>query len=109
MKLNFLPQSYPGKWSVVLIIAMPVFLYIGMSFVSFYEHVPAGRTIPHDIVTRPGIALPMLAGFASGIAAFSTGIAGIIKKKDVSVFVFLSTAVGFLTLLWCSAQILFSH
>ena len=109
MKFNFLPQSCFGKWSVGLIVAMPVFFYIGMSFVDFYESVPAGKTIPHDIVVRPGVALPMLAGFISGIAAFFVGIISITRKKDHSVLVFLSTAIGFLVLLWCLAEILFPH
>ena len=109
MRLNLLPQSYLGKWSFGLAIAMPIFLFIGMSFVSFYESVPAGKTIPHDIIARPGIALPMLTGFFSGIAAFFTGIIGIMKRKDCSVIIFLSTAVGFLMLLWCLAEIIFPH
>ena len=109
MRLNFIPETFLGKWSVVLIAAMPIFIYIGMSFVNFYEFVPAGKTIPRDIVARPGIALFMLAGFASGIIAFLTGIVGIIKKKDRSVLVFLSTVLGFLMLLWCLAEIIFPH
>ena len=109
MKINFTPKSHLGKLSVVLIVFMPIFFYIGMSFVDFYESIPAGRTIPHDIIVRPGIALPMLAGFISGIAAFFTGVIGIIRKKDRSILVFLSTAMGFFVLLWCLAQFLFSH
>ena len=107
--IKFLPKTTLGKWSVVLIIIMPVFFYIGMSFVDFYEFVPAGKTIPHDVVVRPGVALPMLAGFVCGIAAFFVGIIGIIRKKDYSVFIFLSTAIGFLVILWCLAQFLFSY
>jgi len=72
-----------------------------MSFVNFYEFVPAGKTIPRDIVARPGVSLPMLAAFTYGIAAFFTGVMSIIKKKDCSILVFLSTAIGFLVLLWC--------
>ena len=109
MKINFTPKSLLGKLSVVLIVCMPIFFYIGMSFVSFYESVPAGKTIPHDIVTRPGVALSMLAGFASGIAAFFCGIIGITKKKDYSVLVFISTMMGFFVLLWILAEILFPH
>ena len=107
--IQLVPKTILGKWSIVLIVAIPVFFYIGMSFVSFYESVPAGKTIPHDIVVRPGVALPMLAGFVSGIAAFFVGIIGITRKKDHSVLIFLSTAVGFLVLLWCLAEILFPH
>jgi len=107
--IKFMPKTVLGKWSIVLIVVMPIFFYIGMSFVSFYESISAGKTIPHDIVVRPGIALSMLVGFISGIAAFFTGIIGIIKKKDYSILVFLSTVVGFLVLLWCLVQILFPH
>jgi hypothetical protein len=109
MKINFLPKSVPGKWSLGLIIMVPILFYIGMSSVGFYESVPAGKTIPHDIIARPGIALPMLGGFFSGIAAFLCGIIGIIKKKDHSVLIFISTVMGFLVLLWVLAEILFPH
>jgi len=105
--IKLLPKTILGKWSIVLIIAMPIFFYIGVLFVDFYESVPAGKTIPNDVIVRPGVALSMLTGFVCGIAAFFTGIIGIIRKKDYSIFVFLSTMAGFLILLWCLAQILF--
>lgn len=104
-----MPETFLGKWSVALVVAMPIFFYIGMSFVDFYESVPAGKTIPHDIMVRPGVALPMLTGFVSGITAFFTGIIGIIKKKDYSILIFLSTAIGFLVLCWCLAEVFFPH
>ena len=109
MRLNFIPRAFLGKYSVALIIAMPIFFYIGMSFVEFYEFVPAGKTIPRDVIARPGVALPMLAGFICGIAAFFTGIMSIVKKKDYSIIVFLSSTMGFLVLLWCLAEVLFPH
>ncbi len=109
MIIKLIPKTILGKWSIVLIVAIPVFFYIGMSFVGFYESVPAGKTIARDIVVRPGVALPMLAGFVSGITAFFVGIIGITRKKDYSILIFLSTAVGFLVLLWCLAEILFPH
>jgi len=90
MKVSFIPKTFSGKCSVILIIATPILFYLGVSFVGFYESVSAGKTIPHDIIVRPGVALPMLTGFACGIAAFFTGIIGIIKKKDYSILVFLS-------------------
>ena len=109
IKINFAPKSDLCKWSIGLIVIVPILFYIGMSFVSFYESIPAGKTIPHDIVVRPGVAIPMLAGFVSGIAAFFCGIIGITRKKDYSVLVFMSTAMGFFVLLWCLTQFLFSY
>ena len=106
MKIIFKPKSFLGRLAIVLIVTMPIFFYIGISFVSFYKSIPAGRTIPSDIITRPGVALSMLAGFASGIMAFIVGLVAIIKKKDYSIFVFISTIMGFLMLLWCFAEFL---
>jgi len=107
--IKLMPKTILSKWSIVLIVTMPLFFYIGMSSVGFYEFVPAGKTIPHDIVVRPGVALPMLTGFICGVVAFFAGIISITRKKDFSIFVFLSTAVGFFMLLWCLAEILFPH
>jgi len=107
MKINFVPKSGLGKWSIGLIVMVPILFYIGISFVSYYKYVPAGKTIPLDIVARPGVSLAMLAGFISGIAAFFCGIIGITKRKDYSVLAFISTIVGFLVLLWCLAQFVF--
>jgi len=107
--IKLLPKTLLGKWSIVLIVAMPLFFYVGMSSIGFYESIPAGTTIPNDIVVRPGVALPMLGGFVCGITAFLIGTIVITKKKDYSIFVFLSTIVGFITLLWCLAEITFPH
>ena len=109
MKLNIIPESNPGKWSVILICITPVVFRIGIAFVEFYESVPAGKTPFLDITARPGVAIPMLTGFASGIAAFVCGSIGIIRKRDYSVLAVISSVLGFLILLWVSAQILFPH
>ncbi len=109
MKINIAPKSHLGRLSVVLIVLVPILFFIGMSFVGFYGSVAAGKTIPQDIIARPGIALPMLAGFISGIAAFLCGIVGITRKKDRSVLIFISTVMGFFVLLWTIAEILFPH
>ena len=107
--MKILPKTRLGKYSVLLIIAVPILLFIGMSSVDFYESVPAGKTILQDIIARPGIALPMLAGFICGIASFFTGITSIFKKKERAILVFLSTILGLLVLLWCLTQIVFAH
>jgi hypothetical protein len=109
MKVNLIPESNFGRWSVGLIVMMPILFYIGMLFVDFYNFTPAGKTILKDIVGRPGVALSMLTGFVLGIAAFFCGVVGIIKKKDYSFLLFISTFLGFFVLLWLLAEILFPH
>ncbi|RMG81098.1 MAG: hypothetical protein D6707_05355 [Bacteroidetes bacterium] len=109
MKIIFKPKSNLGKWSVGLIIIMPVLFFIGKSFVGFYKPFSVGKTIPYDIILRPGVALSMLGGLISGIVSFLYGILGIVRKKDYSILVFISTLIGFLVLLFILAEIIFPH
>jgi len=45
-----MPRTKQGRWSVGLIVVMPILFVIGSSLSgSLYESVPAGRTIPADI------------------------------------------------------------
>jgi hypothetical protein len=108
-KIEFLPISIFGKLSLALVVTMPIWFFIGMSMVDFYDLIPAGGTIPRDIIARPGVALPMLIGMACGVAAGFIGMVGIVKKKDYSVLTLLSSALGFLMLLWVLAEIIFPH
>jgi hypothetical protein len=104
------PRSTPGKWSIGLIVAMPLLFAIGMSFSnSIYESVPAGGTILRDIVVRPALALTMLAGMAAGVSAFITGLLSILRKKDHALLVYVSSAIGALLMLFLIAEVAFSH
>jgi len=108
--LRITPRTALGKWSVGLIIAMPILFFIGMSFTdSLYKSVPAGGTILADIASRPALALTMLAGMAAGIAAFITGIWAVIKQRENTLLVYTSTVIGALLILYLAGEILFPH
>jgi len=85
-KVKFKPKSYLGKLSIGLIILLPIYFYIISNVIS-------------DLVLYGGIIY--------GIAAFFCGIIGITRKKDYSVFVFLSTMIGLFILLYFLQQALF--
>ena len=105
-----MPKTNSGKWSVGLILAMFVLFFIGMSLTNtLYESVPAGGTILADIGARPVLALSMLAGFGAGISAFVTGLIAIIRQKERTILVFVSTLVGAALLLFLIAEIIFPH
>jgi uncharacterized membrane protein YeaQ/YmgE (transglycosylase-associated protein family) len=82
---------------------------VGMSFAREYESVQAGDTILADIIGRPGVALFMLAGFGSGIAAFLTGLLAIIRNKERAFLVFISTIIGALLILFLAGEIASPH
>ena len=105
-----MPKTILGKWSLGLIIAMPLLFVFGSSFTnSLYKSVPAGGTIIADIVNRPALAITMLIGMASGISAFLTGLIAITKHKERNLLVFIATIIGAAFLLFLIAEIIFPH
>lgn len=105
-----MPKTTLGKWSVGLILAMFILFVIGSSLPNtLYESVPAGGTILKDIVSRPALALSMLAGFGTGISALVTGLVAIVKRKERKLLVYLSTLVGAALTLFVIAEIIFPH
>ncbi|MFC1711622.1 hypothetical protein ACFLZ1_03500 [Patescibacteria group bacterium] len=110
MKINLIPKTKLGKWSLGLIATMPVLFFIGTSFTnSLYKSVPAGRTILEDIVERPALALTMLLGMVAGISAFIVGIMAIIREKERAVLVYVATSIGMLLILFLIDEVLFPH
>lgn len=105
-----MPKSNLGKWSLGLIIAMPLLLLIGSSFTNtLYESVPSGETILADIGNRPALAITMLIGFATGISAFIAGLTAIINRKERNILVYAATVLGAAMILFLIAEFLFPH
>ena len=99
-----------GKWTVGLIVAMPILFAIGSSFSnSLYEFVPAGRTILADFAARPYLAVTMLAGMITGISAFIAGLLAILKHKEKALLVYVSTVIGGLLVLFLIGELAFPH
>lgn len=110
MKKNLIfPKTSLGKWSLGLIILVPIFFYLGMILSDYYSPTSAGNTILEDLMTRPLVSISMLSGFFAGISAFFCGIIDIIKKKDYSIIIIISTILGFLVLFWVIAEIISPH
>jgi hypothetical protein len=108
--MKFLPGTTLGKWSVGLIVLMPILFVIGSSFSGMlYDSVQSGRTILADISARPFVALTMLAGMAAGIGGFITGLLAIIKSKEKTLLVYLSTILGGLLIVYLIAELAFPH
>lgn len=101
--VKFKPKSLLGKLSIGLIILVPILLSMSSLFPNENGIVPSGEPIQF----RPIVKLLVYGGVISGIAAFFCGIIGIIRKKDYSVFVFLSTLIGLFILLYFLQQALF--
>ena len=108
--MSILPKSILGKWSLGLIVAMPVLFLIGKSFMGWlYPSVSAGQTILADIAARPVMALTMLAGMAAGISAFITGLLAILRQKENALLVYLSTIIGALLIAFLAGEVISPH
>lgn len=106
--LKIMPKTTLGKWSVGLIVAMPLLFIIGTSFTnSLYKSVPAGGTILEDIAMRPALAFAMLVGMVAGISAFITGLLAIIRQKENALLVYVSTVIGAVLLLFLTGEFIF--
>ncbi len=108
--LQITPTTTPGKWSVALIVAMPILFIVGSSLAgSLYKDVPAAGSIQADIAARPALALTMLAGMACGLASFITGLLAIIRQREPGALVYLATAVGGLLLIFLVGEVSSPH
>jgi hypothetical protein len=107
---KILPKTKLGKWSIVLIIAMPVLFIIGTAFTNLlYKSIPAGGTILADIAARPALALTMLAGMAAGISAFITSLVAIIRQKERALLVYVACLIGALLLFFLVGEVSSPH
>lgn len=107
--LRILPITILGKWSLGLIVAMPLLFVIGSSFTNtLYQSVPSGDTIWADITARPALALTMLAGMVAGISAFITGLLAIVRQKDHALLTYVSCSIGALFIFFLAGEFLFT-
>ena len=105
-----MPKTKLGLWSVLLIIVMPILFFVGFSLTnSLYKSIASGKTILEDITLRPLLALSMLAGMLAGILSFIAGTIALIRKKERSPFVYISTAVGALLIIFLIGEIIYPH
>lgn len=98
-----MPKTPLGKWSVGLIIAFFLLFAVGSNIAK--THGGASQTF----FSNPIISIPMLSAGASAIAAFFTGIASIIKKRERSILVYIATVIGFLVLWFVLGEALVPH
>lgn len=102
-KATIIPTTRLGKWSFWLITAfLWLFLLLRLLIVSGQR---GGETFFDNLLLSiPGA----LAGLCA-VVAFFTGIIAIVKHKERSILVFISSTVGLLVLIFVSGEFLFPH
>jgi len=87
MRISILPRSPLGRWSVGLAVAWILFFVLSQAILG-----PG----PNYNMTLAYALTIAVAGI--GVAAFVTGLISIIKSKERSILVFLTTVIGFYSL-----------
>jgi len=103
MRANFAPKTIWGRWSVWLIIAFFVFL------ASFLVLVASGQRGGETFFSNLALTIPMLLAGSCGVAAFVTGLIGIIKSRERAILVYLAAGIGLFVLFFLLGEILSPH
>jgi hypothetical protein len=103
VRIAVLPKTSWGKWSVGLIAAFILFLALFLILVLSGQR--GGETFFSNLL----LTVPMLIAGTCGVAAFVTGLIGIIKSKERSILVFLAIFVGFEIMVFCLGEFLVPH
>ena len=91
MRLTILPKTPLGKWSTGLFVTSILFFALCHVLIPFE---------PSDPRFNPVLNFALMIVFAGILGAtFATGLISMIKGKEWSVFVIVSTAIGLLYLL----------
>lgn len=98
-----MPKTVLGKWSVGLIIAF--FLFFGLLLLL----VASGQRGGETFFSNPYLAFAGVFAAISATGSFFAGLASIIKNKEMSVLVILSTAIGLLVLWFVLGEFLYPH
>ena len=103
MKIFLKPKSNLGKYSILSIILF--FILLGILFLLINLGERGGTTF----FSNTKLAIIGLLAALFGILSLFTGTISIIKNKDYSIPVILSTLIGFLVFFWVIGEILFPH
>jgi len=98
-----MPHTKMGKWSVRLIGAFFVSLFV------LYVFIIAGQRGGESFFSNLTLAIPGLLAGACSVAGFVVGIIAIAKQRERSALVYLAVVIGALVTLFIAAEIIFPH
>ncbi len=96
-------KTHLSKLSVGYILSF--FIFLGM----FYLTILLGERGGQTFFSNLKLTIPMLIATASAISSFFIGIIAILKNKEYSILVILSTIIGFLVLVFTILEFSFPH
>lgn len=103
MKMNFVPKTILGKWSVGLIIFFVIF------FTTLLLLIASGERGGVSFFFNLKLAISGLLAAVCAIFSFFIGMIAIIRQRERSIFVYIASGMGFFIFLFVISEILFPH
>lgn len=107
MKIDFMPQSRSGKWSVGFGIALVILMALSLIFAVAIGGDPAVIAVS-PLLSILNVALNLTLNLA-GLLSLIVGIYTIIKHKEWSVWKPLAALYGLAVLMFLLGEFLFPH
>jgi hypothetical protein len=103
MRARFKPTTKLGRYSAWLIVAFAVF------FGSLQALIASGQRGGDTFFSNLMLAIPGPLAATAGIAAFITGLIGVVRSRERSVSVYLAVGFGLITLIFVIGEVAFPH
>ena len=103
MKINFLPKTVLGKWSVWLIVA---FILL---FLVFQLLVLSGQRGGDTFSDNWLLTIPIVLAAICGISSLIVGLIAGVKSKERSILVFVAMLIGLFDLIFVLGEFLSPH
>lgn len=100
---SLIPKTNMGR------LATRLFAGFIVMFIVFQIMILAGQRGGETFFSNLWLTIPFLSAVICAIAGFIYGSISIIRKKERAIVVFVVTIIGFLVLLFVSAEIIFPH
>lgn len=98
-----MPRSRPARWALILMVGS------AWLFAAFFALVISGQKGGDTFFSNPWLAGTITAGAGTAILAALLSIYSIIRERERSVSVFVTTALGLLVLAYAILELAFPH
>ena len=103
-----MPKTRLGKWSAVFAAAFVAFFLLSPILMLLNQQ-QIGNETTMDTLLRPFLIVVGLAAMASGLLAFFTGVISLVKYKERSALIYITTFIGLLAVFFLLGEFLVPH
>lgn len=103
MRINIIPRSTYGKWTIYFILFFFFFLSL------FYLLVEMGERGGETFFSNLKLTIPFLGAAISGIASLIMGLLSIFRERDHCITVYISIVIGLFVLIFVLGEIIYPH